>query len=195
MNTVEPTAKSVGKVPRSIALDVARELCAALKPCCEKLVVAGSLRRGKVFVSDVEILFQPKFEERDVPGDMFASQQVNLADAAIAELESKGVIQRRKNSLGYETWGPLNKLALHYTTGVPVDFFAVLEPANWWNSLVIRTGSIEMNLELTKGAIKLGRSLQAYGSGVIENGHVIPAHDEREVFNLCGVEFRLPKDR
>lgn len=96
-------------------------------------------------------------------GDMFASQQVNLADAAIAEMEAKGVIQRRLNVNGHETWGPLNKLAVHKKSGVAVDLFSVWPAENWWVSLVIRTGSLEMNLELTKGAIKLGRSLQAYG--------------------------------
>lgn len=33
--------------PRSIAVGVARELCSVLNPLCERLIVAGSLRRGK----------------------------------------------------------------------------------------------------------------------------------------------------
>jgi DNA polymerase/3'-5' exonuclease PolX len=78
---------------------------------------------------------------------------------------------------------------------VPVDFFATT-PENWWVSLVVRTGSLEMNLELTKGANHLGRSLNVYGRGVTRaDGTVIPATSEEHVFELCGVKYRVPSAR
>lgn len=71
---------SVAKVKwaRSAALEVARELCDRLKPHCEKLIVAGSLRRRKLEVCDVEILYISRMAER--PLDMFLTQSVSLAD-------------------------------------------------------------------------------------------------------------------
>lgn len=72
-------------------MNVAAELCAALKPVCERLILAGSLRRRKPTVGDVEILYIGKTEVRQDPTDMFASITVNIADEAIAALEKSAV--------------------------------------------------------------------------------------------------------
>jgi len=54
------------KYPRMAALSVAKELCDLLKPVTQRLIVAGSLRRRKEQVGDVEIVFIPKWEHRQV---------------------------------------------------------------------------------------------------------------------------------
>lgn len=181
------------KFPRPLALNVARELCAALKPVTERLVVAGSLRRGKSQVGDVEILFVPKLGTR--PLDFFSDEKYDRAAETINAMIAGGVIAMRPNVNGSNTWGDRNKLAVHVASGIPVDFFSTTEN-NWWVSLVVRTGSKEMNLQLTTGARRLGRSLNAYGCGVTESdGHVIPATSEQHVFELCGVPYKEPKDR
>jgi hypothetical protein len=83
------------RYPAALALEVARELCAALKPHCEKLIVAGSLRRRKKDVGDLEILFLPKFEklpllkQADLLSGPAAAEYRNLADAAIDALVRK----------------------------------------------------------------------------------------------------------
>lgn len=171
---------------------VAKELCDALKPATSRLIVAGSLRRRKQSVGDVEILFVPKLETR--AEDMFSTRQVDLAAEIIDGMLNRGDVSKRPSVRGTFTWGPQNKLAIH-RNGVPVDFFAATEE-KWWVSLVVRTGSLAMNLMLTTGAQKLGRSLNAYGSGVTcSDGTVIAATSERHVFELCGVEYREPWER
>lgn len=68
------------KFPRTQALAVAEELVAALRPACERLEIAGSLRRGKAEVGDVEILFVPRVEERPDPEDLLRrTVEVNVA--------------------------------------------------------------------------------------------------------------------
>lgn len=183
------------KWPRAAAIVVAREICILLKPVTERLVVAGSLRRGKDEVGDVEILFVPKVER--VQNGLFAEdvEKMDAADDCINRLVENGRIEKRPSVLGSSTWGTKNKLAIHRASGIPVDFFATTEE-NWWVSLVIRTGSKEMNLALTTGAQKLGRTLNAYGCGVTESdGTVIPATSEQHVFELCGVPYRDPHKR
>jgi DNA polymerase/3'-5' exonuclease PolX len=176
---------------RAHALTVAKALCEVLKPVTTRLIVAGSLRRRRETVNDVEILFVPRFEERKK--DMFDTEQVDLAAEAINDLLDRGELTRRPSVTGSFTWGPKNKLALYQ--GAKVDFFTTTD-ANWWNALVIRTGSLDMNLELTTGAQKLGRSLNAYGCGVTcSDNKVIPATSERHVFELCGVPYREPWER
>jgi DNA polymerase (family 10) len=181
------------KWPRAVALAVAAELGDILTPFCERLEIAGSLRRGKPTVGDIELLFIPKSESR--ADGLFDTTQVNLADEVINRLLSSGVLAKRPNVNGSFAWGEKNKLAIHGPSGIPVDLFATTA-ANWWVSLVVRTGSKETNLELTTGAQRFGRRLNAYGSGVtMPDGSNVAAKSEQEVFHLCGCKYREPKHR
>jgi DNA polymerase/3'-5' exonuclease PolX len=130
------------KYPRAIAIQAAKELCDALKPVTSRLIVAGSLRRRAQEVGDVEILYVP------------AEGCSQLVD----DFLNRGVLTKRPNVKGHFAWGKLNKLAIHAATGVPVDLFATCEE-NWWVSVVFRTGSLDMNLVLTRSALRRGRTL------------------------------------
>lgn len=179
--------------PAAEALPVAVEIAAALKPYCSRIVIAGSLRRKKPDVGDIEILYVPKTV--DQPVDMFTSAPVSLADAFIATLLERGTIQKRPSKIGSFTWGDFNKFGVHAKSGIPLDLFGTTE-LNWWVSLVVRTGSKETNLRLTTGAQKLGKSLNAYGCGVTNaDGSVTPAVSEEDVFELCGVPYLQPRER
>lgn len=183
------------KVPFNQALGVATELCVLLTPHCERINICGSLRRNRPIVSDIELLFIPKLKsEQD---GLFDTKSTDLADVYIETLFNSGLIGKRLNSAGYvSAWGPKNKLGIHTPSGIPVDFFSTTTDA-WWVSLVIRTGSKETNLRLTTGAQGLHRTLHAYGSGVEikATGEHIAALSERDVFNLCGVDYLEPDKR
>lgn len=182
------------RFPYELAMQVAEELKASLEPVCQQVVIAGSLRRKRALVGDVELLFIPKYEDRLI--DMFATGPFDLAAERIGQMLEEGLIAKRPKVNGTFTWGESNKLAIHVPSRVPVDFFATTRE-NWWVSLVVRTGGKLTNLSLTGGAIKLGRSLNAYGCGVTHqvSGKVTKAHSEEEVFKLCGVPFRKPEER
>ena len=180
------------KVPIADALVVASDLLKDLFPFCERAAIAGSIRRCKPMVSDIELLYIPRFEER--PFDLLTVSLVSLADEHINGWLKYGLITKRPSSTGVTSWGYKNKFAVHVPSGISVDLFATTFD-NWWVSLVIRTGSKETNLALTNGAIKLGRRLNAYGSGVLDRDVVIPAKSERDVFDLCGVAYVEPAAR
>lgn len=184
------------KWPAIEAAEVAEQLIAELAPACERICFAGSLRRRKTEVGDLELLYIPKYELRGDPEDIFETpKQTNVADLAIAQLEKMHVLGRRKNVNGSEMFGEKNKLMVHVASGLPVDLFSTTAE-NWWVSLVVRTGSKETNLRLTNGAIARGGSLNAYGAGVTwRDGHVSVAVSEKGVFDLCGVPFLKPQDR
>lgn len=181
------------KYPAGAARAIAEWLIDRLGPACENIVIAGSLRRERPFVGDVEILFIPR--KRTEPVDMFATKEVDLTDQVFDMLLAEGSIRKRRSSNGNVVWGAKNKLA-EFHNGMPVDFFATTEE-NWWVSLVVRTGSKETNLKLTTGANKMLRSLNAYGCGVTSKrtGQVLQAHSEEEVFALCGVPYLDPSSR
>lgn len=182
------------KFKHADAFSVANWLVDLLTPWTERIVIAGSLRRQKPEVGDIELLYVPKFGQ-DIT-EMFAPSNYNLTEEAIQRLVDKGVIQPRLNKAGYQTWGLQNKLATHVASGIPVDLFATTAE-KWYVALVIRTGGKDTNLELTAGAQKIGRKLHAYGAGVedLNTGEVFKANSEQEVFALCNVPYREPEQR
>lgn len=178
------------KFPRAIALSAARELCGGLKTACDRLIVAGSLRRNKAAVGDIEIVFIPKMET--VQTDLITVGQLPATDKALLNLIGWGIIKKRLNKMGSETWGEQNKYAVHVATGVPVDFFRARE-SNWWNYLVCRTGSAESNMKIATAALAKGWQWHPTGKGFCdERGEVVSVNSEREVFELVGLPYREP---
>lgn len=180
------------KWPLARAKSLAEKIVDALAPHCERIAIAGSIRREKPEVGDIEILYIPRVVT--VRTDLLTESPVDMAEIELTAWLDSGRLSKRPNVRGSFTWGPKNKLALH-RSGFACDFFAT-SAENWWNSLVVRTGSKDTNLALTMGAQKLGRSLQAYGCGVKESdGTVTPAVSEEHVFELCGVNYLPPTQR
>jgi len=181
------------KFPRSEAIDVAREIVEALKPVCHKLIVAGSLRRRKQEVGDVEILYIPMLSE--VADGLFDKRSVNEADEAIISLLRCGIIHPRVNCRGTISWGLKNKYARHRASGIPVDLFMATE-RNWFNYLVCRTGSAESNIRLASSAQKKGWKWHPYRDGFTnESGDLVRAESEHQVFSLAGLPYLEPWKR
>ena len=183
------------KFPRAAALAVAKELC-DIQRICDRLIVAGSLRRRKLAVGDVEILYIPKFARE--PDGLFDHKQVNLVDVALEEMLKAGIIAKRRNVNGSVMWGEKNKLAVHVSSGIPVDFFAATE-ANWFNYLVCRTGGSENNVTICNSAIAKGWKWNPYGSGFSRQkglGEETAAMiSERAVFEFVGLPYKEPWER
>lgn len=190
MNTDKP------RWPYDEAYPIARDIKAALHPLCERIEIAGSIRRERATVGDIEILFVPKIEMRSDPTSLFAEELPHdIAAEKINELVRAGILAKRLSTDDREAWGPKNKLAVHTASGIPIDFFSTTIP-NWWMSLVVRTGGRDTNLQLTTAALAKGMHLQAYGSGYkMQNQMIIPARSERDVFDIVGVRYEEPKYR
>jgi DNA polymerase/3'-5' exonuclease PolX len=184
------------KFPRAEALAAAKELCDAMKPITERLIVAGSLRRRKAEVGDVEILYIPKFEDRPNTQDFFAGPvKTNLVDEWLVAFLAGGIVAKRLNTLDSEMWGPKNKLAVHRVSGIPIDFFSATE-ANWFNYLVCRTGGAESNTAIASAAQRKGWKWNPYGAGFTdERGGIVPVTSERDVFDFAGLKYLEPWER
>ena len=182
--------------PAATGLAVGNALLERLTPLCqpECCCIAGSLRRKKASVGDVEILYVPKTGLMQKSGEMFESE-TSLPDDAINKLVRGGKLARRLNVDGHVVWGNLNKLAVHVATGLPVDFFATTWD-NWFVSLVIRTGPKDFNIALIESAKKHELQLHAYGTfSRIGTGERIFPRSEREVFELAGMPWLEPERR
>jgi DNA polymerase/3'-5' exonuclease PolX len=181
------------KHPRSAALAVAKELCDLLKPLTLRLIVAGSLRRRKAEVGDVEIVYIPRIDM--VPDGFFDKKEVNLPDALFDELLQSGRLAKRTNVNGSEMWGDKNKLAVHVASGIPVDLFSA-RLGNWFNYVVCRTGGAESNMRIASAAQAKGWKWNPYGIGFTnETGSDVFVNSERDVFELVGLKYLEPWER
>lgn len=177
------------KFPRSLAVQVARELTSWLTPYCERLIFAGSLRRLKAEVGDIEVLYIPKLSTE--PDGLFDTKQVNLVDRCLDDLIANGLLQKRKNVNGHETWGAKNKLAVH-SSGIGIDFFEA-NAANWFNYLVCRTGSALTNTRIAAAALTKGWKWHPTRDGFSdEYGKLVRVESEQDVFRLVGLPYLEP---
>ena len=181
------------RFPRHEALTVARELCAILKPVSERLIVAGSLRRRKAEVGDIEILYIPRMEERRI--DLLTSTPMSLAHDAINAMLASGILSKRPSVTGSTSWGISNRLALH-RSGLPVDFFSASE-GNWYNYLVCRTGPAASNIRIAAAAQNMGYKWHPYGRGFehLDTGKGFPMKSEKAVFDFVNLPYAEPWDR
>lgn len=181
------------KIPRAKALEVANEIYKLLLPWCERCKVVGSLRRARPMVSDVEFLIVGKVITRKM--DLLEYEQCNAALLAIDELVKDNVIAPRPNCNGITAWGEKNRLAIHVTSEVPIDFF-MATPESWWNMLVCRTGGSISNTRLAQAYKQKGLRWHPYGEGYTNlKGNSFPNLSEEDVFKNAGLRYIEPDKR
>lgn len=192
-----PTDKR--KFSRASALAVTRVILAELIGCTERVLVAGSLRRGKEMVGDIEILFVPKIVTAPDPEDMLgATKPLDLADAALNRMLASGMIHKRIRSDNRATWGGQLRFAVHTETEVPIDFFVANEN-NWWNLVVCRTGPADSNIAICNAAIAMGWKWEPYTEGycrmIDDRKDTRTMHSEQDVFRFVNLPYRAPTAR
>ncbi len=185
------TPSSKPTFTRAAALAVAQHLVTVLAPACERVEIAGSLRRGRATVHDVEIVAQPR-PARDLFGAVDERAPCEL-DQVLARLEREGRIARRETAAG-QRWGPKWKAAIAVRTGVPIDLFCVRPPAQWGAILAIRTGPASLSERLVTQCKRRGLRCED-GRLVTVTGQTLETPDERAFFALCGVPFVPPEER
>ena len=182
--------------PREIAWPLAVALMDELSPACERIIIAGSLRREKPTVGDIELLYIPAIRNLPNHASLFAEDvPTNLADLVIERLEKQRVLSRRVSAAGHTAFGEKNKLMLHHPTGIPVDLFSTTEEA-FENYLVCRTGPAELNVAICDAAIERGWKWAPYGIGFVRPDQPpLVVKKERDVFEYVGLPYREPNQR
>jgi DNA polymerase/3'-5' exonuclease PolX len=183
------------RYPRERAYTVADSIVNALRPACERIEIAGSLRRHKPDVGDIEILYIPVMQDEPDPVDFFAERRVSLADGRIEGLIRAGVLEKRLNAKGLPAFGEKNKLMRHVASRIPVDLFAATWE-NWHNYMVCRTGPADLNTRICMAAQRKGWKWNPYGAGFSNpDGEVLPMATERAVFEFVGLSYCEPEAR
>jgi DNA polymerase/3'-5' exonuclease PolX len=165
------------------AKQIAEEIRSRLEPSCERVVIAGSIRRQRPYVGDIELLCIPR-----------CNGFVDQLDRNVEALIKQGLFDFRRNKLGSKVYGPKNKLLLHVPTGIGVDIFSTTEEY-WAVSLVVRTGGAETNKRIATEALRKDWRWHAYGRGFTTPDGEIICHSEREVFEAVGLPYLEPWER
>jgi len=167
----------------ALAKGIAEDLLSRLEPTCEKIVIAGSIRRQRPYVGDIELLCIPK-----------CYGFIDQLDRQVEALIKQGLLDFRRNKLGSKVYGPKNKLMFHVPTGIGVDIFSTTE-ACWAVSLVVRTGGAETNKRIATAALRKDWHWHAYGRGFTTPDGEIICHSEQEVFEAVGLPHLEPSER
>lgn len=174
------------------AFAMAEKLRAALMPACARIEIAGSLRRQQPQVKDIEIVAIPKVR-RDLFGDPMEGEQTEL-DLRIAELIAKGALEARLDRNGRQRMGQRYKALRAVRSGLPLDLFAVLPPAQWGAIYAIRTGPADFSKRLVSECQRHGLRCEG-GRLLTTDSKTIPTPTEADFFRECGVKLRDPRDR
>lgn len=145
---------------------IAEKYLAILKPFCKRIEIAGSIRREKPEVKDIELVAIPS----DISGFV---EQV-----------------RRWRKIKGEPSGKYTQRIL--PEGIRLDLFMATE-RNWGNIFLIRTGSKEFNIAIMTKLKEKG--LKQENGYLWKLGQIIECREEKDLFNLIGLPKVEPKER
>jgi len=146
---------------------IAQRVKDLLEPACEKVVVAGSIRRRRPLVNDIDLVLVPK-DRYAVDSILMRLGKVKMSGMKIARVQMDSI-----------------SLDVYYATP---ETFATL--------LLIRTGSVENNIRLCSLAKKRGWHLAANGDGLFnERGGRIAGDSEESIYEALGVPWQEPWER
>ena len=160
------------KIKLEVAEKVANDVIDYLRPMCERIEIAGSIRRKKPTVHDIDIVALPN------PEYCFKNLQEILEDK------------------GAETVLSGNKLIKQNFRGVQVDIYGATEN-NFEVIFLIRTGSAEHNKLLCQKAIAKGLRLK-FDLGLMSvagQGQNIVANTEEGILSYLFGAFIPPEKR
>ena len=180
--------------PLADAKRVADKLLEALEPFCERIAIAGSIRRMKPEVGDIELLCVSKYSaERN---DLFGTPVANLPllDTHLQELIDRGIFDYRLNSRGARTFGLLNKYLVHVESGIAVDIFSTTVK-NWGMTLLVRTGPRDYNIRVFALLRSKGLEGHAYGGITGRYGVEMRCPTEEDVYRVLGWPWEPPDRR
>jgi len=148
------------------AQKIAEGIVGGLEQYCEQIEVAGSIRRKKPQVQDIDLVLIPR--DRDALDHRLAQLgKLQMSGLKIARVQMEEIT-----------------LDVYYAT-----------PETWATLLLIRTGSTENNIRLCSLAKKKGWHLAASGEGLFNERGERVAGDEVSIYKALGIPYEEPEER
>jgi len=155
------------------ALPIAEKVKAMLAPHCERIEIAGSIRRKKPYVKDIEIVAIPK------------PYETGLFESGVAAVINQW--QKVKGEL------PCKYTQRILPEGIKLDlFFAV--PENWGLIYAIRTGSAEYSHKVLARGWK-AKGYTSVNGMLTQRSKTYPVFEEKDLFDRLGIPEVEPEKR
>jgi DNA polymerase (family 10) len=174
---IEDYKKNSGRFLIDDAETAAEKMIAYLRafPGLDVIEPAGSLRRGRETVGDLDILVTgPACAEDNVD----AAVQYTAEYPPIADLIAKGQ----------------NKVSFRLRNGLQVDV-RLLPEASYGAALQYFSGSKMHNVTLRQRALKRGYTLNEYALARMDDGSVVAGRTEEEIYAALGMDWIPPEMR
>ena len=142
----------------------------------EKVVPAGSLRRGKETVGDLDVLVTG-------PACCDAAKRAEVIDHLVRLPGTLEILARGDN-----------KVSFKMRSGIQVDI-RLLAPESFGAALQYFTGSKSHNVEVRQRALKLGYTLNEYELKKLDTGERVAGSTEEEIYRALGMEWVPPEMR
>ena len=157
----------MGKIALERAEIAAEAVIKQLSPYCKKIEVAGSVRRQKSWVKDVDFVL--------IVSDLWGLH---------SEVKKLGQVRAAGA-----------KLMRVMAGATQIDLY-IATPETWATLLLIRTGSADNNIRLATLAKKRGWHLAASGDGLFdENGERVAGDSERSIYDALDIQWQEPWER
>ena len=168
---IDDYRRSAGRFRIDVAEDAASRIAAYLLafPGIEKVTPAGSLRRGRETVGDLDLL---------ATGPACAPQHTAAAVEHVAtypgihDMIAKGE----------------NKVSFHLSDGLQVDV-RLLPSASYGAALQYFTGSKAHNVSLRQRALKMGYTLSEWALARLDDESTVAAATEQEIYAALGMDW------
>ena len=187
------------RIPLAEAQALAADLVAKLSPACLRIEPAGSIRRRRPDVGDIELVALSRFRTDKVPS-LFedVERRVDLLSERIDELLGEGTLAPHPTD---PKRGDRYAKLLHPASGRQVDLFMAASRATYGLILLIRTGPAaysravvttarDRGFHVTGGELHRGR----LGCGA-RPCEMVPTPEEADVYRALGSPYVPPEGR
>lgn len=174
---IEDYRRSAGRYRIDEGEDAARRITSYLLtfPGIEKVIAAGSLRRGRETVGDLDLLVTGAACD---PDNTTAVVEFVAAYPGIHDIIAKGE----------------NKVSFHLVNGLQVDV-RLLPSASYGAALQYFTGSKAHNVALRQRALKMGYTLSEWSLARLDDESVVAAATEEGIYASLGMDWMPPELR
>lgn len=161
---------------------LANKVVRELRPFCHRIEIAGSIRRKRAEVNDIDLVLIP----RDLPR----------------------LLKRAQERCTLATEQAQTNVRLNFENGFPLDLWVAHNgerdllgeiPSNWGAVMLCRTGSMEHNIQLADYARSKGLKFMPY-IGIVrerrgDQDEILAARTEEEIYAAVGLEWLPPTRR
>lgn len=166
---IEMLEKVSGRHLMHQIIPLSEELIEFLKPHVDKIETAGSLRRKKETIGDIDILATGNSDE--------------IMDSFVQYEDIEDVLVQGDT-----------KTSIRMKNGIQADV-RVVDAESWGSALMYFTGSKEHNVKLRQVAIDNGYKLNEYGLFQKETEDLVVSETEEEIYKKLGMDWTPPELR